>query len=106
LALRLGGRELRAFGSQGQQRISVLALLVAERDAITEQRGSPPVMLLDDVMSELDHLRREALVNLLRAAGGQAVVTTTDLEHVPGAMEEPVVRVAVAEGAVVEETVV
>ncbi len=106
LALRLGGRELRAYGSQGQQRISLLALLVAERDAIADHRGTPPVMLLDDVMSELDHDRREALVDLLRNGGGQAVVTTTDLEHVPGATDEGVVRIGVADGAVLEESVV
>ncbi|HEY2435747.1 MAG TPA: DNA replication and repair protein RecF [Solirubrobacteraceae bacterium] len=105
LGLSLGGRELRAYGSQGQQRISLLALLLAEREAIAEHRSAPPVMLLDDVMSELDHLRREALVDLLRARGGQAVLTTTDLEHVPGATEEGVVRIAVSDGAVLEESV-
>jgi DNA replication and repair protein RecF len=106
LALLLGGRELRAYGSQGQQRISLLALLLAERDAVAEHRGTPPVMLLDDVMSELDHVRREALVELLRAHDGQAIVTTTDLEHVPGAMDSGVVRIAVADGVALEESVV
>jgi DNA replication and repair protein RecF len=106
LALLLEGRELRAYGSQGQQRISLLAILLAERDAVAEHRGIPPVMLLDDVMSELDHVRREALVDLLRAADGQAIVTTTDLEHVPGAMQDGVARIAVADGAVLEESVV
>lgn len=106
LALRLDGREMRTYGSQGQQRISLLALLLAERAAIAEQRGTPPVMLLDDVMSELDFVRRQALVDLLRAGEGQAIVTTTDLEHVPGAMDDAVVRIAVAEGAAREETAV
>ena len=68
LASRLGGRELRAYGSQGQQRLALLALLLAEREAIAEQRGAPPLMLLDDVMSELDGIRRRALVELLRQA--------------------------------------
>ncbi len=106
LGLSLGGRELRAYGSQGQQRISLLALLLAERDVIAGHRGAAPVMLLDDVMSELDHVRREALVDHLRSTDGQAVITTTDLEHVPGAMSDAVVRIAVADGAVLEETVV
>src|SRR5437588_2413952 len=48
------GHDLRAYGSQGQQRLALLALLLAEREAIAGQRPSPPVMLLDDVMSELD----------------------------------------------------
>jgi DNA replication and repair protein RecF len=106
LGLSLARRELRAYGSQGQQRVSLLALLLAERDAIAQHRGAPPVMLLDDVMSELDQVRREALVELLRARDGQAVITTTDLEHVPGAMDDGVVRIAVSDGAVREETAV
>jgi DNA replication and repair protein RecF len=78
------GRPLRAYGSQGQQRLGLLALLFAERDVLLDARGQPPLMLLDDVMSELDLARRERLVELL-AAGGQSVITTTDLDHVPGA---------------------
>ena len=56
-------------------------------------------MLLDDVTSELDSLRRERLVEALREGGGQSVIATTDLAHVPGADDEDVVRLAVAEGA-------
>ena len=52
--LRLAGRALRRFGSQGQQRIALLALLFAERAALIEAGRSAPLMLLDDVMSELD----------------------------------------------------
>jgi DNA replication and repair protein RecF len=57
-------------------------------------------MLLDDVMSELDRHRREALVELLRASGGQSIITTTDLEHVPGAHEPGVARLEVNQGQV------
>ena len=78
------GRTLRTYGSQGQQRLGLLALLFAERDVLMDRRGQPPLMLLDDVMSELDQARRERLVELL-TRGGQAVITTTDIEHVPGA---------------------
>jgi recombinational DNA repair ATPase RecF len=60
-------------------------------------------MLLDDVMSELDTDRRRALVELLRSTDGQSVITTTDLEHVPGAGDAAVARLAVAEGEVHEE---
>jgi DNA replication and repair protein RecF len=97
------GRELRTYGSQGQQRLALLALLLAEREAIAATRSGPPVMLLDDVMSELDRRRRGALVELLRATGGQSVITTTDLEHVPGAHEAGVTRLAVTAGSVVRE---
>jgi DNA replication and repair protein RecF len=60
-------------------------------------------MLLDDVMSELDGRRRRALVELLAESGGQALLTTTDLEHVPGAGEPSVKRIAVAGGRLLED---
>jgi DNA replication and repair protein RecF len=94
------GRDLRAYGSQGQQRLALLALLLAEREAIAAARPAAPVMLLDDVMSELDRHRREALVELLRGSGGQSIITTTDLEHVPGAHEPGVTRLEVNQGQV------
>jgi DNA replication and repair protein RecF len=106
LTTRLAGRDLRAFGSQGQQRLGLLSLLLAEREVVAAQRGAPPVMLLDDVMSELDRARRRALIELLRTGGGQSVITTTDLEHVPGAEDEGVARLSVSEGRVREEAVV
>jgi DNA replication and repair protein RecF len=84
LQLLLEGASLRAYGSQGQQRAALLALLFAERGLLAERRARPPLMLLDDVMSELDAERRELLAELLRS-GGQAVITTTEPEHVPGA---------------------
>jgi DNA replication and repair protein RecF len=94
------GRELRAYGSQGQQRLALLALLLAERDALAAYRQSPPLLLLDDVMSELDRQRRRALVDLLRAGEGQSVITATDLDQVPGAEEAGVARLEVTEGQV------
>ena len=62
-------------------------------------------MLLDDVMSELDRDRRSSLIALLRASGGQSVITATDLEQIPGADEPGVARLAVADGQVHGETV-
>ncbi|HYP48677.1 MAG TPA: DNA replication and repair protein RecF, partial [Thermoleophilaceae bacterium] len=81
LQLLLGGVALRAYGSQGQQRAALLALLFAERELLASRRSRPPLMLLDDVMSELDGERRELLAGLLRS-GGQSIVTTTDADHV------------------------
>jgi DNA replication and repair protein RecF len=103
LALIRSGRELRAYGSQGQQRLALLALLLAEREAIASLRQAPPLMLLDDVMSELDGDRRKALVDLLRSQEGQSVITTTDLAHVPGANEAGVARLGVSSGRVLQE---
>lgn len=82
LLLLRDGRELRTYGSQGEHRLALLALLLAEREVLAEERGAPPLMLLDDVMSELDARRRERLVAGLRD-GGQALVTTTDRAYVP-----------------------
>jgi DNA replication and repair protein RecF len=102
LALTRSGRSLRAYGSQGQQRLALLALLLAEREAIAATRDAPPLLLLDDVMSELDEQRRERLVDLL-LAGGQAVITATELAHVPGGDRADVTRVAIASGRVLAE---
>ncbi len=77
-------RELRSYGSQGELRLALLALLLAERAVLAERRGRTPLLLLDDVMSELDAQRRELLAHEL-AGGGQSVIATTDLAHVPGA---------------------
>jgi DNA replication and repair protein RecF len=99
------GRELRAYGSQGQQRLALLALLLAERDALAAHRQTPPLMLLDDVMSELDRQRRGALVELLRASGGQSVITATDLDQVPGGSGAGITRLAVAAGRILSEAV-
>jgi DNA replication and repair protein RecF len=101
LALRREGRELRSYGSRGQVRLGLLALLLAEREELGAERGAPPLLLLDDVMSELDAARRARLVEVLRA-GGQSVVTATELGHVPGADDPAVVRVAIAEGRVLQ----
>ena len=102
LTLRRDGRELRAYGSRGQQRLGLLALLLAERAELAAERGAPPLMLLDDVMSELDAGRRARLVDVLRASG-QSLITTTDLAHVPGGDDAGVARLAIAEGAVLRE---
>jgi DNA replication and repair protein RecF len=82
LALTRDDRELRAYGSQGEQRLALLALLLAERDVLTDVRGQTPLMLLDDVMSELDQERREFLVDVL-SSEGQSVITATDPGLVP-----------------------
>jgi DNA replication and repair protein RecF len=100
LSFRRAGRELRTYGSRGQQRLGLLALLLAEREELAAERGAAPLLLLDDVMSELDGARRERLATLLRR-DGQSVITTTELAHVPGAEEADVVRVAIAEGGTV-----
>ncbi len=92
LTLLLDGVALRAYGSQGQQRTALLALLFGERELLRSRRGRAPLMLLDDVMSELDSGRRDLLADLLRS-GGQSVVSATEAEHVPGARPAELIRV-------------
>jgi len=82
LKLSAGGKSLRRYGSQGQQRTALLALLFAERDALLAARRVAPLLLLDDVMSELDPERRTRLVERL-ASGGQALITAASEESVP-----------------------
>jgi DNA replication and repair protein RecF len=96
LVLTLDGAALRSYGLQGQQRAALLALLFAERELLATRRDRPPLMLLDDVMSELDAERRELLAELLRSSG-QAIVTATEAEHVPGVEEGELIRVTAGE---------
>lgn len=65
LDILLNGISARSFGSQGQQRSAVLALKLAEADILEERIGEPPLILLDDVMSELDESRQDYLLNHL-----------------------------------------
>jgi DNA replication and repair protein RecF len=77
-----GPRDLRNFGSQGEQRLTVLALLLAEAELIAERRGFAPLLLLDDVLSELDPDRRRALAGRV-FEGGQTLITATQASSLP-----------------------
>jgi DNA replication and repair protein RecF len=89
LAFAQGERDLRAYGSQGEQRSAVLALLTAEADLIREVRGVRPLLLLDDVASELDLGRARSLLALLRPRG-QVLVTATDSHQLGDASDRVV----------------
>ncbi len=99
LMLLRDGRELRTYGSQGEQRLALLTLLIAEREALSAERGQAPLLLLDDVMSELDPDRRSALIARV-TRDGQCVVTTADREHVPVADGVPVLVLEVDDASV------
>src|SRR5687767_9777506 len=99
VAISLAGRAARRYASQGQQRSALLALLFAERDALLAERAEPPLMLLDDVTSELDPERRELLCARLAAGGGQALVTATEASHLPSSFER--LELAVRGGAAI-----
>jgi len=92
------GRDLRNFGSQGEQRTAVLALTLAEALLLGGRRGEPPLLLLDDVLSELDGNRRWALLEDLPAEG-QTVVTATTRDALPRGAAEPSLVVVVTPGS-------
>ena len=94
VAIAAAGRDLRAFGSQGEQRTAVLALLLAEAGLLEERREETPLLLLDDVLSELDPERRRALVEQVRGRG-QTLITATTPDALPG---EPAQLVHVTPG--------
>jgi len=83
----IDGKEARSFASQGQQRTAALSWKLAEVSVIEEVVGQPPLLLLDDVMSELDKDRRHALARLVNESV-QTVVTTTNLQYFEPAMLE------------------
>ena len=75
--LALGSAPMRGIASQGQHRAVVIALQLAEMAVVAETRGVRPILLLDDVSSELDRLRTTALFAALRDGSGQVLLTTT-----------------------------
>jgi DNA replication and repair protein RecF len=82
VAVLSGDRDLRTFGSQGEQRMAVLSLLLAEAELLAAQGPVAPLLLLDDVLSELDPERRVSLAGRI-GASGQALVTATAASALP-----------------------
>jgi DNA replication and repair protein RecF len=78
----LDGREARAYGSQGQQRTAVVSLKLAEAAMVAARTGERPVLLLDDVLSELDGERRAALLRQV-AGEGQVIITSVEAGPFP-----------------------
>lgn len=82
VSITLAGRDTRAYASQGQQRTAVVSIKLAEAEVVGRRIGEPPVLLLDDVLSELDAPRRAALLAHLGGAG-QVVVTSVEADPFP-----------------------
>lgn len=89
----LAGHPARVFGSQGQQRALVLAIKSAEVDVVQARSGRVPLLLLDDVSSELDATRSGYLFERLRSGGGQVILTTTRASLLPVGPESVTLRV-------------
>jgi DNA replication and repair protein RecF len=88
LTIEGAGLDLRAYGSQGQQRLAVLSLLLAEARAIAAARDEPALLLLDDVLSELDDRRRTRLLEAVPQEW-QVVITATTARALPPSSRSP-----------------
>jgi DNA replication and repair protein RecF len=82
MSIRIDGRDARSFASQGQQRTAVVSLKLGEAAVVAHRTSEPPVLLLDDVLSELDASRRAALLERL-ASAGQVIVTSVEADPFP-----------------------
>lgn len=91
IGISIDGREARLFASQGQQRSAVLALKLAQLELAWQERGEAPILMLDDVMSELDPGRRRQLIERIDRV--QTFVTCTDLSDLAGARQDAVYHV-------------
>jgi DNA replication and repair protein RecF len=86
IALFLGERPITAFASRGEHRSAIAALKLTEVGILKSMTGETPVLLMDDVFSELDEIRRDNLVKAFE--GQQTIVTTTDLDHITPELRE------------------
>ena len=96
----LDERSLATFGSRGQQRLAVVALKLAEADVIAVDRGQRPVLLLDDVLSELDPRHREALLAAAVSSRSQIMLTTADSAVLTGSPVAQLAHTRVREGSI------
>lgn len=91
IVISIGGRDARTYASQGQQRSAVLSLKLAQTSFAEKERGEPPILMLDDVMSELDPDRRRQLIE--RIGCMQTFVTCTDISDLAGATQGRIYQV-------------
>ncbi len=102
LQLSLNGRSAGQFGSEGQKRSIAIALKMAQAEFLTDVHGSPPVLLIDDIMGELDASRRAGFLPLLHRSGpaqGQVFMTATE-ENWAAELGEGLIRWEVKQGTV------
>ena len=95
----VNGRHLGHFGSRGQQRTAMLALKIAEIRRMVHETGEPPILLLDEVASELDDHRRLLLLDQV-SHSGQALLTTTSLDILPDTFSNQCATVQVVNGKI------
>lgn len=91
IGIAIGGKDARMFASQGQQRSAVLSLKLAQLELAWKERGEAPILMLDDVMSELDPGRRRQLIERIDRV--QTFVTCTDISDLAGARQGAIYHV-------------
>ncbi len=100
LRFTVGGINLGVYGSRGQQRSVTLALKLGEAELMHRRSGEPPVLLLDDLLSELDAQRRTHLLHVIRRPQQQTLLTATDLSDFDPDFLQDVQRLRVEEGQI------
>lgn len=98
----LGNQDLKIYGSQGQQRVAVLAMKLAEISIFEQYRGSMPILLLDDVFSELDDQKKNNLLKYIHQ-NVQTIITTTDLKNIDTNILKDSKIIKIDDGQVIEE---
>ena len=102
-AMLFGGVSMTTYGSQGQQRLATLALKFAAREYLREETGQDPILLFDDVMSELDE-RRRGFLSAYFLGSTQAVISTTNLEYFEERVLERARVIRISGGSILETT--
>ncbi len=102
LRFSINGNDLKYYGSQGQHRTSVLAIKLAELEFFKAESGEYPLLLLDDVMSELDVNRRTQLINTIRERAIQCFITSTEDTSVDWGRNTSVKRLYIERGRIME----
>jgi DNA replication and repair protein RecF len=98
--IKIEGKDARLYGSQGQQRTAVIALKLATLEMAKEQLGEAPLLLLDDMLSDLDAERRSRLCHVVATEAGQAILTCTEASAAGDEILDRSVVYAVQQGTV------
>jgi DNA replication and repair protein RecF len=99
LRFEVNGVDMGTYGSRGQQRTIALSLRLAEASHLHDQANDPPILLLDDILSELDQARRNYLLDTI-ASSQQVLITTTDLDHFDPSFLAQAIQFRVRQGRV------
>src|SRR5699024_3789612 len=99
----VNGYDIQTFGSQGQQRTTALSLKLAEIELVKQEVGEPPILLLDDVLSELDDYRQSHLLNIMQGEL-QTFVTTTNIAGMDHDTIQKAKVFEVTDGVVIEKS--